>query len=72
MGETKALFVPLSCISACAACCWCRLLSADEPSGVGGESRRSGERGGATCPMVARGSSGGGGRGGVGTVAMGT
>lgn len=64
MGGMKALFVPLSCISACAACCGGLPLAADEPRG-GGEKGHLGGKGGVAWLTVAR-----GGRRGGGTVAM--
>lgn len=63
-GGTKALFVPLSCIFACGACCGGRPVAADEPS-EGGEKGGCGGKGGTACLTVAC----GGWRGG-GTVAM--
>lgn len=64
MGGTKLLFVPLSCTSACGACCGGRPLAADEPS-EGGEKGGCGGKGGTACLTVAC----GGWRGG-GTVAI--
>lgn len=61
MGGTKTLFVPLSCISACAACCGGWPLAADEPSGGGAGEWCLGEKGGAAWLTVACGGWGGGG-----------
>lgn len=68
MGGTKPFFVPLSCVSACAACCGGRPLAADEPMG-GGERVGLEGKGGAAQPTVARGGWRGRGGGG-GAVAM--
>lgn len=55
MDGTKAFFVPLSCISACGACCGGRPLAADEPIGGGARGGLEG-KGGAARPTVACGS----------------
>lgn len=60
MGGTKPLFVPLSCTSACGACCGGRPLAADEPS-ERGEGWGWGGKGGTACLTVACGGCRGGG-----------